>query len=631
MENHDNDVVEEIRRVFNETKNKGSLFAILRDGHPELLRYIVENTKFLEGNPKERIQKDGSRVPFIARVVAVMNGISEQPKCVVCGKNAYYKHHLHGFSKWCSIKCSVMDEDTQSMRKDTLKSRYGEKCEKIVEKSRKTRFEKYGSYSPSDFGEKVKKTKLANHGDENFVNLEKAKSTKLERYGDENYVNVEKNKATKAERYGDANYNNRKKFKETIDAFSEERRNGIKSKRRDTCLERYGVDSVKKLKFVNDKARLTTLDRHGVGSSLCIAYIRSRCLEAMRKESYDFMLMSAKNDGVEMLNPKEDFLNAESFSDFEFRWKCLRCGHEFKSRYDNGHCVRMCPNCGEDYSKKEQYELYSFLKSIVDDEISVNDRTAISPLELDFYIPSKKLAVEFDGLFWHNENHKPRAYHLKKTEMCGQCGIRLVHVFEDEWRTQKNIVKSRLRSMLCGCRTIYARKCEVVEIDSHVKNRFLEKYHMQGKDVSAFNYALSHNGHVVAVMTFAKSRFSKDYEYELSRYATVSHFRIVGGAGKLLKHFEKTVNPKSLVTYADRRWSIGNLYFSLGFKHIRNSAPSYYYIKNNLRQNRMLFQKHKLKTLFSDFDSSKSEHEIMNDHGYYRIYDCGNMVFAKTY
>ena len=136
---------------------------------------------------------------------------------------------------------------------------------------------------------------------------------------------------------------------------------------------------------------------------------------------------------------------------------------------------------------------------------------------------------------------------------------------------------------------------------------------------------------LVAVMTFCKARFDKTHEYELSRYATINHFSVIGGAGKLLAEFEREYSPKSLVTYADRRWSVGNMYNKLGFRHDHNSSPNYFYVKNQKRYSRQMFQKHKLKNKLEKFDVNKTEVENMKDNGYYRIFDCGNMVFEKIY
>jgi hypothetical protein len=66
-------------------------------------------------------------------------------------------------------------------------------------------------------------------------------------------------------------------------------------------------------------------------------------------------------------------------------------------------------------------------------------------------------------------------------------------------------------------------------------------------------------------MTFSKPRFNRNYKYELVRFASKLGTQVIGGASKLLKYFEINYNPKSIISYADRRYSNGKLYYALGF------------------------------------------------------------------
>ena len=67
-----------------------------------------------------------------------------------------------------------------------------------------------------------------------------------------------------------------------------------------------------------------------------------------------------------------------------------------------------------------------------------NCRNIIAPLEIDIFIPSKNIAIEYDGLYWHSSNKFSgrtieKKYHLNKTEQCLKKGIKLIHIFENEW------------------------------------------------------------------------------------------------------------------------------------------------------------------------------------------------------
>ena len=265
-----------------------------------------------------------------------------------------------------------------------------------------------------------------------------------------------------------------------------------------------------------------------------------------------------------------------------------------------------------------------------------NDRNVIAPYELDLYIPSLKLAIELDGLHWHSERagHKKKGYHLRKTERCNEKGLRLIHVFEDEWNYQKDIVKSRLKHIIKKDEErIYARNCIVTFITPFSKKEFLEQYHTLGNDASSVHLGAFYNDELVAVMTFAKRKSRDSGGYDFLRFATKAGVSIVGIASKLLRLFERQYNPKIIVSTADRRWSEGHLYKILGFECTHITTPNYYYLKKHVhkRLNRNQFKKRNLKRRLNKFDPSLTEWENMKRNGYDRIWDCGNYIFKKTY
>lgn len=136
--------------------------------------------------------------------------------------------------------------------------------------------------------------------------------------------------------------------------------------------------------------------------------------------------------------------------------------------------MQLCKNC-EKYSSNEELELRKFISSAVDSKILNNVHSIIPPYELDIVVPEKKLAIEFNGLYWHNDSKIDNKYHLRKTKLCEEKGIQLIHIFEDEWNYKQDIVKSRLKNLLgIYDKTVYARKCEVREVDSKTSRAFQE-------------------------------------------------------------------------------------------------------------------------------------------------------------
>ena len=282
-----------------------------------------------------------------------------------------------------------------------------------------------------------------------------------------------------------------------------------------------------------------------------------------------------------------------------------------------------------------QSEIYNFIKTELNIECVINDRQLISPKEIDIYIPNKKIGIECDGIYWHSEvlGKKNKTYHINKTLNCIKKGIRLIHIYESEWNNKKEIVKSVLRNTLnCNVNRLGARKCIVREIDKDVCKIFLDRNHLQGNDHSSIKYGLFYENELISVMTFCKSRFDKKCEWELSRYCNKLNYTINGAANKLFKYFIHIHSPKNIVTYSDRKIFDGNVYLNMGFQFVKNTTPGYYYIIDNYKtlKSRMGFQKHKLKTILSEFDSSLSEWENMKNHGYDRIWDCGHSKWIYT-
>lgn len=305
------------------------------------------------------------------------------------------------------------------------------------------------------------------------------------------------------------------------------------------------------------------------------------------------------------------------------------------ARWLNTHQISIRkPNSYERKIKKiskEENTLYEFVSSIYDGEILQSNRSILNGKELDIYLPEKNLAIEYNGLYSHQYRPhektegliKDRNYHLNKTLGCEEQGIQLIQIFSDEWLLRKDIVSSILQSKLNRNQTIYARECEKVILTTEQKNTFLNQNHIQGEDRSKIKLGLMHQNKLVCVMTFCSSRFNSDYEWELSRFSNQIGINVVGGFSRLLKWFRQD-HSGSIVSYADRRYSTGQVYLKNGFELIRANSPSYYYVDKNCleRFNRMKFQK----KLIGATDCT--EYEKARQMGYNKIFDCGTLTFG---
>lgn len=316
-------------------------------------------------------------------------------------------------------------------------------------------------------------------------------------------------------------------------------------------------------------------------------------------------------------------------------FKCLNCENIFESDWNSLQQGKQCPFCLKPNNVSlPEYEIVDFIKQLIPDkEILQNRRDIIPPFELDIFVPEFNLAFEYNGLYSHSANchwgGKNKNYHLNKTKLCEKQNIQLIHIFEDEWLFKEEIVKSRISNFLNKNRTytIYARKCLIREISIKEKNKFLKENHLQGEDTCQVKLGAYHNGELISVMTFSYSKISKgsfkeNEVWELSRFCSKLNYNVIGIASKLLVYFKRNYKWKKIFTYADRRWSNGELYHKLGFTFNYFTSPNYWYLKNYRRIHRFSLRK------TNNDPKDLTEFQIRSLQGYNWIWDCGNFKFS---
>jgi len=607
--------------------------------HPELGPFL---DALVSSEPWYRCREDALKLLCL--------GFVEPARCLRCGRELDQDRLMKNSAlRFCSKRCSQSSPERLAKVRATSLARFGVEnamqSDAIKERNAATNLARYG---------------VANVFQSEAIK-EKSRTTMLEKYGAENFSQTDgfaaKFRETMLERYGAEHPYASEEIREKIQSTNRERYGGIApacshdvvEKMKATCRERYGADSSLCSPAVNAKRQATWARNYGGNPSSDPEIKRKRRETNRRKfgsETYytsfeylsrEYEKLKAKFAGkVAPLFTAEEFHGANCRE--EYRWRCERCGAEFASSiYTTSfdpeipvlpRCLKCFPMLtGESVSENR---LLDFVRDVYHGKVLHGDRTVIRPLELDIYLPEKALAIEYDGTYWHSTAAgKDAGYHLRKTERCERAGVRLIHVFEDEWRAHREIVEDRIRSAMGMCsRRIHARECEVREVPAAEANAFLRRTHLQGGDRSPVRLGLFHRGALVAVMTFGRPRFSRGFDWELVRFSTELGTRVAGGASRLLAHFRKS-HAGSVVSYADRRWSVGGLYAALGFRLVGTSRPNYWYVRGTEKHSRYECQKHKLPALLGDaFDPSKSESENMSLAGFDRIYDCGNLVYV---
>lgn len=215
-------------------------------------------------------------------------------------------------------------------------------------------------------------------------------------------------------------------------------------------------------------------------------------------------------------------------------------------------------------------------------------------------------------------------------------------VFEDEYLDNPQLVISKLCHIMganVDSKQVYARNCELItNINILDKKAILNQYHIQGyHNNHQVSLGLTFENKLIALMTFCLPRVemgrqnNNDGIWELSRFVTDTNYRIPGAASKLLTAFERQYSPKLVYSYADARWSVGNVYEKLGFVRTKVNPPAYWYMIEGRRKHRWGYRKDILKNIYEQFDSDKTEYQMMLEQGIDRIWDCGTIVYEKSY
>ena len=523
-----------------------------------------------------------------------LNNLVDFPRCTVCGKliEKDIVNMKIGYHRTCCKKCCYKDESRNKKISEVQLNKSIDEKLQIESRKQQTCLKRYGC-------------KYTFQSDNN---KEKTKLTNLKKYGCENCMQSDV----------------------------------IKKKMKENNLKKYGCENVFQVKEVKTKSR-QTLKKH-YGSERClysnsiIAEKRIKHMtETLRRKSYRNCILQNAFDKPCFT---EDYF-AENYSkDSEFEFECKKCGNKFHSKHIAG-CHMLCPKCYPRTSSFPERQISDYLKSICKENIILNSKNIIPPYELDIYIPEKKLAVEFDGLYWHAfenflKSKGDKNYHLAKTEMCEKLGIQLIHVFEDEWKHKQKTVKNLLKNIL-NMDTENNQlngNYEIKLATSDESEKFIDENCLYSNINSKIHLGLYKEKELVALMLFGKSRFKRQHEWELLRFCIKQNYVIYDAAfEKLLNFFEQNFKPKSLVSYVDRRWNTAKLHQKLGFNLLKKTKPNYFYVDNKHQQRfkNFQFKKQILKNKLKNYNDSLTEYQNMRNNGYETIYDCGNLVMVKTY
>lgn len=322
-----------------------------------------------------------------------------------------------------------------------------------------------------------------------------------------------------------------------------------------------------------------------------------------------------ENDMVFVGNVITDYkgINEETLA-----FLCERCQKtEIRSLYAMGRNCSTCYPAGS----IQQNEIKRFIKQLSGYD-AITTRDIISPYELDLYIDEAKLAIEFNGLWWHTDEKKnDKSYHSRKTELCRLKGIRLLHVFSDEWRDKQEIVKSMIASRLGVCDIkIDARKCSVIELDRESARKYFSNNHIDGYTRAQKSWGLNYKGVIVAAISIRRPHHATLSSYiEIARFCSSLNHNVRGALGKLIKVVQQHTN-KPILSYVDQRHGDGHSYEKLNFKKERETQERFWWTDCIHRFDRFTFRANK--------SENKSEQLVADEKAIFRLFGCKNSVYT---
>jgi hypothetical protein len=342
--------------------------------------------------------------------------------------------------------------------------------------------------------------------------------------------------------------------------------------------------------------------------------------EPLRRQFYAQILKFCTEHNLKFLLSLYEFLDLKDHHHDILRWGCLEKNHSFELTWSNLVQAPYCRKCHQ-YKSKGELELREFvLKHFPEVEVHTNVKYLIPEVnEVDIFIPHLKLAIEYNGLYWHTRGDKSR--HLKKREELNRAGYTCFQINSDEWEFQRPIVESLLLSKLGKTsRKIYARHCKIKKLTQKEAAGFLRDNHLMGphNGSRALGLYLA-SGEIVCCFTY---KILAGKTLEISRFCSVLGSQVLGGLTKLLSYALKAHEGiTEVISWVDLRYGNG---FSLernGF--VREKVTLGWKWTNDIYTFNRLYCRANMD------DRRLSQSAYATEMGLKQIYDAGQAKYVK--
>lgn len=310
----------------------------------------------------------------------------------------------------------------------------------------------------------------------------------------------------------------------------------------------------------------------------------------------------------------------------KLKFKCVAQGHVLEKTlwmYEHNPVCFVC----HPKESTAQLAIADFVLTVTPN-IVLSDRTVISPRELDIFVPSKSFAIEYNSLYYHSEKCLPeRNYHDIKTERSRLADVKLLHIFEDEWRDCRTIIESMIRYRLGKSSVKYhARKLTIQFLTQADMRMFFDATHIDGHVQAETGFGLVDcDGKIVTAMSVRIPVQRKSYSktLEIARYSTRLDTCVVGGTSRLLaavRQYAVETCRERIMTYVDTRHGTGSCYEFAGMKRSDDTGCRFWWTDGHNRYDRFKFR--------ADKNRKMSEESVATEAGVWKIWGCRNRIYT---
>ncbi len=606
-------VFEKILNDYIHFKDKQNFRYYLKNNYPdEFLIIMNENVWF-------------SKLQLPAKLYILINRLSDFPTCACGSKIFKFNNKQLTFNKVCNNKdCKFRKEARVKIQKETCLKYYGvenqfqrpeiindiklkmqskslqEKIE-ITTKRKKTNLEKYGTSSPAEntaIKNKIKETNIKRYGLSTVLqNKELMDKSLISKFGVSNVMHCQEIK---------------NKVKKTITAkydgmgFSSK---AINDKITAAMISNYGVENAMKSELIKNKLKNTIFTRFGVPSVLCLE--KNRIANRLQSR----FKMQSKINSFSTVIPLFDFENDYTNVEKTYKWLC-QCGSTFDSTLDDGRYPK-CPVCFPYIKSKEELNIISFIENELGLK-TLHNKKPFGNFEIDILIPEAKIAIEYNGLYWHSDDKLDKLYHLNKTNAVELNGYKLIHIYEHQWLFNKTIVKSHIKSILHKNIYFDINNYKVIVISNDIISDFLASNYIFDTDVHNISLGLFNDTELIATMSFNISE-NNNYHYILNAFVMKLNIENIHAFDILFSYFKNHYKPTSISAYVNRDYNLYiEYYLAAGFEFKYTTDPNSWVYKRN----------EKPTNKYSNVNISDDNNwDYLKNQGYNRYWDTGYVIY----